>query len=308
MQILEKPARLSLTEILVITELPPWADPAVPYALSLARQHDAKIWIAHAVSPHLHNKVTALPHVGAFCQTWRYELSMAKARHILLDASDVALRLQFMMHERKFDLVIVSSRNIGRGGLSLGKAAMRVLDSADCPILIFGPNLRDGRMAESKPATILYPTDFSPQALAAAQHAFSWALEYGARLSMLHVTEGIDAGTHNESIRMEEPYLRWLAELIPEELTVWCEVDRRVSFGSAGRAIVEAAREQQADMIVIGLSGLDGARTASPGKTLSHVIREAPCPVFVVGRLTNKAAKFNHVRDHEPSDTAMIAA
>lgn len=136
MQTLEKPARLSLKEILVITELPPWADPAVPYALNLARQHDAKIWIAHAVSPHLSNKVTALPHVGAFCQTWRYELSMAKARHVLLDASDVALKLQFMMHEREFDLVIVSSRNIGAGGLSLGSAARRVLDAADCPILI----------------------------------------------------------------------------------------------------------------------------------------------------------------------------
>lgn len=309
MQVLEKPARLSLNEILVVTELPPWADPAIPYALGLARLHGAKLRIAHAVSTdastYESGKVTVLP---PFLHSWRDELNQSQARHTVIDASEVALKMQFMVHRYDFDLAIVSATQSSSGEISLGRVAKGVLGAADCPVLILGPGMPENGPARSEPARILHATDFSTQALAAARHAFSWALEYGSRLSMLHVVEGLGADADRERGRMEEPCLRWLAELVPEELPVWCDVDRRVAFGPAGPAIVESAREMRADLIVLGLFGLDGTCAVSPGKTLLRVIREAPCPVLVVRECTRKIVHLDSARERKSSAAMAIAA
>jgi len=80
MRTLEKPVRLSLNEIMVVTELPPWADPVVPYAVGLARQHKAKLHIVQAlsadVSAYEPGDVAVLPR-GAFRSSWRDELQKA---------------------------------------------------------------------------------------------------------------------------------------------------------------------------------------------------------------------------------------
>jgi nucleotide-binding universal stress UspA family protein len=311
MRTLEKPVRLSLNEIMVVTELPPWADSVVPYAVSLARQHKAKLHIVQAlsadVSAYEPDDVAELPR-GAFRSSWRDELQKAQARHVVIDASDMAMKMQFMAQQHDFDLAIVSARRTGAGEISLGKAARGVLAAADCPVVIVGPGAEDERLSRSEPANILHATDFSTQALSAAQHAFSWALEYGSRLNMLHVVEGQGAESDHARARMEEPCLRWLAQLVPEELPVWCEVDHRVSFGAAGPAIVESARELDADLIVLGLFGLDGTCAINPGQTAMRVIREAPCPVLVVREPVAKRVQLDLVRERKSSAAIGIAA
>lgn len=303
----EKPARLSLNEILVVTELPPWEDPAISYAVNLARRHEARLRIANAAPASVSTKVTVLPPAGALRFAWRDQPRKVQIEHAVKDASHVATKTRFMARKYNFDLAIVSATQGGAGEVWLGKAATGVLAAAECPVLILGPGIQKQRLTRSEPATILHATDFSTQALAAARHAFSWALEYGARLNMLHVVEGARATEDHERNRMEEPCLRWLEDLVPEELPVWCEVDHRVSFGSAGPAIVEAARETQADLIVLGLFGLDGTCAINPGKTAMRVIREAPCPVLLVREAAAKRVPVDAARSRRPSAMAIAA-
>lgn len=204
--------------------------------------------------------------------------------------------------------MIVSSPSAEAGEPAMGKAAKELLHAADCPVLVFGPGVACNEPLRSEPATILHATDFSPQALAAAQHAFAWAQEYQAWLTMLHVVEGLGAWTDHERVRLEEPYRKWMAELVPEELPLWCEVEHRVSFGTPGLAIVDSARDMQADLIVLGLSGLDGADATRPGRTVLQVIREAPCPVLVVREYLTMRAPLELARDRRSSARVAVAA
>lgn len=308
MKLLEKPARLLLEHILVVAESPPWADAAVPFGLSLAREHGARMHLAHTVSTHFFQKVTNLPLDGGFRRSWRDALLTATARQALVHEHEIAPKLRSMIQRHDFDLVIVGAGQRAGNGPSLGKAAAEVLDAADCPVLVFGPSIPAGVPARSEPATILHATDFSPRALAAAQHAFSWAQEYQAWLTMLHVVEGIGKCTGQERAQVEEPYRKWMAELVPDELSLWCEVDHRVSFGAAGSVIVETARDLQADLIVLGLSGLDGVDATTPGAAVSQVIREAECPVLVVREYTTQRVPREIARDRRSRATAAIAA
>jgi len=52
--------------------------------------------------------------------------------------------------------------------------------------------------------------------------------------------------------------------------------------GDPAEAIVAAAKETGADLIVIGKHGRHGALSALMGSTAEHVVRHAPCDVLVV--------------------------
>ena len=90
--------------------------------------------------------------------------------------------------------------------------------------------------------TIVHATDFSAHALDAGNQALSWAQRYQSWMTLLHVVEGVGASTETERRRIEEPFLRWLAEIMPEEVPIWCEVEHRVRFGEAA---VRESQEQQ---------------------------------------------------------------
>ncbi len=308
MKLLEKPAPLRLEDILVVTEFPPWADAAVPYALGLARERSARMHVAHAVSTHFFQRITSMPAGSGFRRSWGDAMLTAASRQVLVEAHEIAPRLQAMIRRQDFDLAIVS---VGQGGAAeppLGKAAEAVLKASDCPVLLFGPDIPAGELPRSEPATILYATDFSPQAMAAAQHAFSWAQEYEAWLTMLHVVEGVGASTDHECVRLEEPFRKWMAELVPEELPLWCELEQRVLFGAVAPTIVGAAREIQADLVVIGHSGLDSGDQTILGQTALQVIRQAPCPVLVVREYMTKRAPLEIARDRRSRAASVAAA
>jgi len=308
MRLLEKPTRLSMEDILVVTEFPPWADAALPYALSLVREHGAKMHVAHTASTHFFQKVTNMPAIGGFRRAWRDVMAFATARQVLVDNREIAPTFRAMCQRRDFDLVIVSSPVAGFGEAEVSKTAQELLQAAQCPVLVFGPGIAAGERPRSEPATILHATDFSPQAFAAAQHAFSWAQEYESWITMLHVVEGIGAWTDHERVRLEEPYRKWMTEVVPDELPLWCELEYRVSFGAVGRAIVGAARELQADLIVLGLSGLDGADDTRPGTTVLQVIRQAPCPVLLVREYMKQRAPLEIARDRRSRAIRAVAA
>jgi nucleotide-binding universal stress UspA family protein len=54
--------------------------------------------------------------------------------------------------------------------------------------------------------------------------------------------------------------------------------------GDPGESIVEAARAEHADLIVVGSHGRGGVGRFLIGSVSDHVVRHAPCPVMVVRR------------------------
>jgi nucleotide-binding universal stress UspA family protein len=55
----------------------------------------------------------------------------------------------------------------------------------------------------------------------------------------------------------------------------------QVLFGNPGEKIVETARNERADLIVITTHGHDSLSDRITGSHADHIIRQAPCPVLV---------------------------
>lgn len=122
-------------------------------------------------------------------------------------------------------------------------------------------------------ARLLVATDFSPASTVAFEHAVALACVCGASIHLLHVAASADEA------RDGEPSLaRLIARCQAEGIVATSEVSR----DTPASAIVRAASDRAADLIVIGTHGRTGIAHLILGSVAEHVVRTAPCPVLTV--------------------------
>jgi nucleotide-binding universal stress UspA family protein len=193
------------------------------------------------------------------------------------------------------DLIVLGTH--GRTGfdrLLLGSVTERVLRHAPCPVLTVTaravPAYREGRPPFER---IVCPVDFSPASTRALEHALSLAQEAHGRLTLMHAIEPFpeeSSMAHFEMARfdmagfhqaMEQSARARLQEAIPEGARDWCRPEILVARGRAWRAILQAAEERDADLIVLGVHGRNPVDLTLFGSTTQHIVRAARCPVMV---------------------------
>lgn len=142
--------------------------------------------------------------------------------------------------------------------------------------------------------TLLVPTDFSESSQKAIHYAQRLAQQFGGTILLLHVIEpaypypvdGLvhvpgDLSDYNlELLPQAERSLGSLADVTARNGTV--PVKSKIRTGSAHNEIVKAAKEEDADLIVIATHGRTGLMHVLLGSTAEKVIRHSPCPVLVV--------------------------
>ena len=133
---------------------------------------------------------------------------------------------------------------------------------------------------------VLFSTDFTTEAQAAAPYAISMAQENQAKLLLLHVMPDPDPNkskkTPQDSVANA---MHQLYEIVPLEAELWCRPEPTVRFGNPAERILEAAHELEADLIVLGVRGAARhLRVATHlERTTAHkVVAHAPCPVLTV--------------------------
>jgi nucleotide-binding universal stress UspA family protein len=134
--------------------------------------------------------------------------------------------------------------------------------------------------------TILHATDFSDLAANAFHAAFALARAHGARLIVLYVQQPQEFVQGEFGLSPPEPevadadILDRLDELIPADPPV--QVETLVKHGMPAESIVEAAKENHCDLIVLGTHGRKGLARLFYGNVADSVTREAPCPVLAL--------------------------
>jgi len=132
--------------------------------------------------------------------------------------------------------------------------------------------------------TILHPTDFSEPAAEAFKLACSLARDHRARLLLLHVIP--PPLTHGEVLARAAPdsyrdqLWRELEHIKTLETTV--EIETRLVEGHPHKEIVQTAKEEGCDMIVMGTHGRKGLSRLLMGSVAEHVLRHATCPVLTL--------------------------
>jgi len=210
--------------------------------------------------------------------------------------------------QRHCDLIVMGA--IGRRarlGVLLGGVAQEVVEHANQPVLIVRP-------PASPPRNVILATDGEPHSLQAAEYLGAFPLPEGCRVTILNVTPPLpdldsvyrppstaivpNRGALLEyAARGEFTSLRELEENQGEEIlkttlrslkhTLFgrlpvVKVRTDLREGDPSAEIIQYAKEQRSNLIVVGSRGLSQVMGWLLGSVSRRLIHAAPCSVLVV--------------------------
>jgi nucleotide-binding universal stress UspA family protein len=298
---------VEIRHILCPTDLSDISRHALDHAVVIARWYEAQITVLHVENPMvvLGTFVPIAPAASEITPGESHQQRLEEQlRAWLAPATAAGLRTNVIVeqgnparcildHARTLpaDLIVIGTH--GQSGferLVLGSVAEKVLRKSTCPVMTVPP--RTVGTAKLPFAHVLCPIDFSDSSIAATEFAFSLAQEANARLTLLHVFEWpSDEASARRVLDMSEFHRQWEAEtrekldgLIPAEVRNWCAPESKLAFGKAYQQILHLAKNEQVDLIVMGVRGRNPVDLMLFGSTTNQVVRQAVCPVLTLRR------------------------
>ena len=282
--------QLSLKNILFATDFSAASEAALPYALDLAQKYGSKVFVTHVIEPIANigipldplpaEEIEVRAEAGEKMRRFTQNVSFGGVPHEeLLRRGYIWDVLKGVIAERKIDLLVVGTH--GRPGLAvliLGSIAEEILRKSPIPVMTIGPHVRPFSGDHSRLRTVLFATDFSEGSARALPYAYSIAKENDARIIALHmvravIAEGVDFTS--EAVQSAEHQLRDFVPHIPG-----CNIEYLVRTDSAGDGILAVAREEHADLIVMGTHAGSAVSAHVPWATAHQVVAHADCPVL----------------------------
>ena len=297
--------RINIRRILCTTDFSRFSNLAISYALSLAGEFDAKLYVCHVI-----DLTTAGMYGEAFLAFDEQETRITARAHKELRAvlenrhpdweplvvsghpADEILRLS---EEKQVDLVVSATR--GRSGLKrfiIGSVTGRLMRTLSCPLLVVQsleepPEVPIPQQFMMK--RILVGCDFSEDSNLAFQHGVSLAQEFQAELHLVHVIEPsvykdllkpapsvVDELRETLHDRLSEK----LESMVPDEVFKWCTLKTNLLAGHPHEELIKYARLNKIDLIVLGIRGHGRVETLIIGSTTDRLTSRSPCPVLCV--------------------------
>jgi nucleotide-binding universal stress UspA family protein len=140
----------------------------------------------------------------------------------------------------------------------------------------------------------LVPIDFSEYADYALEYAMALASKLDARITLLHVIQSMPLGGADMGVTLPYAYLQDLEAELRTNLesyrtrvtTAGLEGEMVLVHGIPFHEIIETAKAQQVNLIIMGTHGRTGLSHVFLGSVAEKVVRMAPCPVLVARQPT----------------------
>lgn len=221
------------------------------------------------------------------------DAGMASSTEIRVGYGDPERRLVETAREVDAAFVVVGSRVGSRAGIR-GRLATRVIRRAGCPVIVVpvagAPGPVASRGGGEVAGSILCGVDGSNSSRAVLRLGAQLARTSGRRLVAAHVVQppvpssgfGL-AGRQYPVVPVQALLASGTSRLerILEEEELG-DADRRVLFGYAPGGLASIAREEGAELIVVGSRGHGAFKAALLGSVSSDLIGAARCPVVVL--------------------------
>jgi len=302
------PARMKVERILCPVDFSEFSQRALERAVRLAGWFEAEITVVHVIpaNPWILPADAGVPSVMVPADLLRVQRQEAAEElerfvtpcrgegvriHTRLLDGDPSREIQAAATVLPADLLVIGTH--GRGGfehLLLGSVTEKLLRRATCPVLTVGntPARAEGPLFRR----ILCALDLTEASSRTLEVAMSLAEENMARVTLLHVLEGLPGeGKRSRHALPEVSRLREelrkeaeerLHESVPAAARDFCSVNERVEEGVPWREVLQVAGEVDAELIVIGAHSRGALDRMFFGSTANQVVRQAACPVLVV--------------------------
>lgn len=291
----EAATRVEIKNVLFLTDFSPAAAAALPYAREVAKRFGAKVHALHVRGPAVNpmtdpNTWAALEKAAEIQRNGEIE-TLQKALSgmhpdVIVEEGEFWATLESAVEKNAIDLIVLGTR--GRSGIGkflLGSVAEEVFRRASCPVMTIGP-FADGEPPKaSEFKKILFATDFTAESVGAAGYAISLAQEFQAHLTLLHMIREAKPGDLVNQAELASSSMRLLRTMIPRDAELWCTPHFLVEQGTPAEKILQIARREEADLIVLGVrrhGGFPGASTHLPVATDHKVVAHAGCAVLTV--------------------------
>lgn len=192
------------------------------------------------------------------------------------------------VHERIVDLADAENCDVivmGRRGLRqieralIGSVTARVIGHTQRDVLVVP---KESVVGWKK---IVIATDGSKHSAAATERAISFAKSYGGELRVVSVVD-VPTEFYAEAPKAVEDLVKkakgYVSDVKKLAEAAGVKAETFVGEAEADEAITNLAKEQNADMVIIGSHGRTGLRRLLMGSVAEKVIGYAPCPVLVV--------------------------
>ena len=137
---------------------------------------------------------------------------------------------------------------------------------------------------------ILYPVDFSDYAEEILEYAVAMATQFGGELHLIHVISNLSYFTPSEAFLTQENMADIERNIEAEvekdygKLTknLKMPVKKVIKIGITFVEIIDYARKEGIDLIVMGTHGRGAIEHILIGSVAERVVRKAPCPVLTI--------------------------
>jgi len=272
------PARLE--KLLVCTDGSPDSQGAIIGALALAQTCGSRVYILQVLEFNPEFEARAPEMVAKWEDRLHKYLEACRSE---AQKMDVPLETRVRRSEAAYaaiveeagkiqpDIIIMGRRGRGRlFRLMMGNVTARVIGYSPFNVLV----VPKGVALEFK--SILMASDGSPHSYAAWDEALFITQRVGGELAAMSVARD----------ERELPTARAIVQRLEKEADEkGVGLKTLVLQGRPFEAIVQAARERKADLIVMGALGMTGLTSLLMGSVTERVIAAAPCAVMVVKRV-----------------------
>jgi nucleotide-binding universal stress UspA family protein len=287
---------IRLKRILFATDFSRTSAMALPYAAAFARRFGSFIYVTHVIPTEAYahippGQLETTLHRMKEDATQQIAALLASSHfkdvpfQVILDHGEVMTMVSALVDRHGIDLIVAGSH--GRHGIhkflspSVEEA---IAGAAACPALLIGPEADIEPDAEMHMSRILYATDFSRQSRRAMDYAYALAKAYAAELLVMHVAENIlreplaNRMTADAFIRM-----RLLESGLPGNVQ-GVEPEFLVAFGMPEERILQAAKQRDIQLVVVGVPGTTHPSLSShlPGPLAWNLASHSLCPVLAI--------------------------
>jgi nucleotide-binding universal stress UspA family protein len=286
----------SIASILYPVDFSPSCIAMAPYVKRAAALLEARVSLIHVVDPTGYNGLQL--YVRPISEVSEEHMAIGRNRldsfltaefpaaefPRILTSGDAATEIARVAREDRFNLIIMPTHSGIFRQMLLGSTTAKVINDADCPVL----TSRHAQTIAPRPLEHrewLCAVGLSSNSERVLRFASQVAAQARGKLSIIHA---VQAGDTNLPIQLDlreeihsaerQEANRRIADL---QQMIGVDAPVRIAVGQVKEALLEAAREADADALIIGRSHQAGAHGRMRDLTYA-MVRDSPFPVLSV--------------------------